>query len=442
MTTQKYQFLIIGSGAGGATLARELVKKGKDVLVVERGQKHDDFGIAKTARQFYDLNSFTKMPPVTKDGVILWRAFLGGGTSVISAGNGIRCLQDELADLGIFLEDEFTEAEAEIRIAPLDDQLMSNGSKKLMEAFAKLGYAAEPMPKFIDSTKCKACSKCTWGCKHDAKWSPLKYLTEAEQEGADILYDITVREILMENENVTGVSGVGPDGPIEIIADVTILAAGGIGTPIILQQSGIHNAGKSLFVDAFVNVYGSTDGLNQLHEPTMAFLNHEFHQQKGFILSPCVGPAGTGPMTDSRTKGLRFRGSHTIGLMVKIADESSGCVHSNGAVDKSLTDRDKSRLQEGSKIATEILIEAGAKSESIIVSKPQGAHPGGTAAVGEVVDNNLQTDLNNLYVCDASVLPTAPGLPPILTIVALAKRLAKTLITKAEINISKRSIAS
>ena len=37
------------------------------------------------------------------------------------------------------------------------------------------------------------------------------------------------------------------------------------------------------------------------------------------------------------------------------------------------------------------------------------------------------TRVKNLYVCDASVLPKAPGLPPILTIVALGKHLAKHL---------------
>ncbi|MDD2657995.1 MAG: GMC oxidoreductase, partial [Candidatus Pacebacteria bacterium] len=70
---------------------------------------------------------------------------------------------------------------------------------------------------------------------------------------------------------------------------------------------------------------------------------------------------------------------------------------------------------------------AGAAAETIVTTKVRGAHPGGTAAIGEVVDKNLQTKIKNLYVADASVLPKSPGLPPIVTIVALAKRLAKRI---------------
>ncbi|MHC4592251.1 MAG: GMC oxidoreductase, partial [Planctomycetota bacterium] len=68
-----------------------------------------------------------------------------------------------------------------------------------------------------------------------------------------------------------------------------------------------------------------------------------------------------------------------------------------------------------------------ADTNSFVVTRPQGAHPGGTAAIGKVVNADLQTEVDNLFVCDASVLPNAPGLPPIPTIVALAKRLAKAL---------------
>ena len=50
-----------------------------------------------------------------------------------------------------------------------------------------------------------------------------------------------------------------------------------------------------------------------------------------------------------------------------------------------------------------------------------------TAKIGEIVDSNLETDIKNLFVCDASVLPISPGKPPILTILALSKRLADYL---------------
>ena len=43
------------------------------------------------------------------------------------------------------------------------------------------------------------------------------------------------------------------------------------------------------------------------------------------------------------------------------------------------------------------------------------------------VDSNLETEISNLFVCDASVLPISPGKPPILTILALSKRLADYL---------------
>jgi choline dehydrogenase-like flavoprotein len=67
----------------------------------------------------------------------------------------------------------------------------------------------------------------------------------------------------------------------------------------------------------------------------------------------------------------------------------------------------------------------------VVTTPLRGAHPGGTARIGEAVDRTLATTVSGLYLADASVLPAAPGAPPILTIVALAKYLAKQLIARA-----------
>jgi choline dehydrogenase-like flavoprotein len=55
------------------------------------------------------------------------------------------------------------------------------------------------------------------------------------------------------------------------------------------------------------------------------------------------------------------------------------------------------------------------------------AHPGGTVKVGDLLDSDLKTEYDNLYVCDCSVIPEAWGLPPTATIIGLGKRLAKHL---------------
>jgi choline dehydrogenase-like flavoprotein len=285
----------------------------------------------------------------------------------------------------------------------------------------------DPMPKFIDPAKCVKCGQCTLGCIQGAKWTALDYLDEATRGGAQVLYESNVGEVLVENGRARGVMGVGPRGPFEVLSDVIIIAAGGLGTPVILQRSGIEEAGSGLFIDLLVNTYGVTQGLNQIREPTMTLVNHQFHASDGFILSPFVAQNRMVRFIELGPRGLTLPGSRLIGIMTKTADDPAGRVHPDGSVSKPVTEADQQRLNRGSSIASEILVKAGADRSSILVSKPSGAHFGGTAAVGRVVDSQLQTTVDNLFVCDASVLPLAPGMPPILTIVALAKRLAKTL---------------
>jgi choline dehydrogenase-like flavoprotein len=90
-----------------------------------------------------------------------------------------------------------------------------------------------------------------------------------------------------------------------------------------------------------------------------------------------------------------------------------------------LDKNDKRKLLAGYERAKEILKNAGAKD--IYKTWHIATHPGGTVKIGELVDSNLKTEYENLYVCDYSVIPEAWGLPPTATIIGLGKRLAKYL---------------
>jgi choline dehydrogenase-like flavoprotein len=426
MSDRQYDYVIVGSGAGGATLAKELSTKSKSVAVLEKGVKEEKLGTLLDSFRYFDLN-IMKMPLKSKEGIILWRSFMAGGSTVVCCGNGVRCLEKELSEFGIYLDEEFKEAEEEMGIVPYDIRRLSSGTKRILEVCAELGYSMEPMPKFINPKKCRRCGNCQMGCKYDAKWTAVEYLNEAADNGVDIYYNQVVDKVIIENGSAKGVSLKGKNGQSTINTQAVILSAGGVGTPIIMQRSGLSKAGAKFFMDMLVNTYGVAKGLNQTNEPTMAIVDHEFHKDEGFILSTFIPQSRLVRFAELGIKGALMPTNEILGIMTKTADDSVGEIYPDGTFSKTITEKDKKRLNKGSSISKEILIKAGADRKSIIVSKVQGGHPGGTAAIGELVDSNLQTEVNNLFVCDASVLPVSPGLPPILTIVALAKRLAKML---------------
>ena len=85
-------------------------------------------------------------------------------------------------------------------------------------------------------------------------------------------------------------------------------------------------------------------------------------------------------------------------------------------------------MDRGYRIAKKILKKAGA--QECFKSWYIAGHPGGTAKIGDVVDANLMTRIENLFVCDCSVIPEAWGVPPSYTLASLGKRLAAHIASK------------
>lgn len=406
-------------------MAKDLAKNGKDVLVIERGPFIKSFGTIRSATKFYDKCGLR----TSKEGVIVYRALMVGGTTPVSCGNGIVTLEKELKDLGIDLREELKQTQNELNIRPLSDRLIGRGSRLIMDIANKLGFQMQPMPKFIDSKKCDSCGLCVLGCRGGAKWSTISFIEEMLKYGGRLLTGIDVKRVVIHKGKAVGLIARSRQEQIRIYANKIVLSAGGFGTPVILKRSGIKDAGNNFFVDLFNVTYGVLkEEINLYKEPTMAVVSTKFSQENGFIISPFIDHPLAFRFLLPKSKHIKaYKIGNLLGIMTKIKDDCKGYIMENERFYKIPSSEDYRKLNAGAGLAKQIFLEAGVKKRNIFTTRPRGAHPGGTAAIGEVVDIDLKTRIENLFVCDASVLPKSPGAPPIVTIIALAKRLAKKL---------------
>ncbi len=436
MATQlalKSDVIIVGSGPGGATVARELTRAGRGlrVTLLERGVDHRPrtyYGTYLGALLYTQRASFL----YTQEGLNIIRPFMVGGATPMFTGSSAPpppWLKDKY---GIEIDQEVSETIEELEIAPLPAELRGRASTRLAQAAQALGYDWKPLPKFMRPARsphfdCRA--TCMLGCRCGAKWSAAEYVDEAVAGGADLRTRARVERVLVENRQVTGVEGRLNGRSFVARAETVVLAAGGIGTPRILQASGLEGAGQGMAMDTTLMVYGFIKDQGIGNEPPMTWAWE--NEEEGYMLSTLIDPWLNYPVIMARRgwKHLRAwsRWNHILGVMIKLGDEISGGVFPDGGISKPMTERDRGRLAGAKEVSERILIEAGADPGSIMVTPLRGTHPSSTVRIGAMLDQNLRTQTRGLYVCDASTFPEALGRPTVLTIIGLGKRLAKHL---------------
>ena len=400
--------IVVGTGAGGGILAYELAKENIPVTIIEKGPYIE----SKDAFHYYDKYS---------DDVDLLTTTCIGGASIVSMGNMVRALDSELHEFGIDLSDAYEYVEDLVGVHPLDDSHIGRGTQAFLDAASELGLNTLKMPKAIREEDCIQCGKCAFGCPVNAKFSGKDLVDKAVEMGAELICDAEVIEVIKEDGRACGVTYVKDNETEEIRADTVVLAAGAIGTTLILRNSGIAEAGREIFFDPFVSVGGYLKDINFNTEVQMAGLV----VGENFVLSPHFSSFIRANIPDDAVEDKDI-----LSIMVKTADECRGYVDDDGDVVKINTIQDIRLLAEGCATAGFILEKAGVDPTTIGSTVYRGAHPGGTAPIGKIVDSNQETEIEGLFVSDASVLPISPGKPPILTIRALSKRLADYLKKK------------
>lgn len=402
--------VIVGAGTGGLSVARELSKnQDVNIKIIEKGPVSNP----EDAYKYYDIWDKNEMELIKTD--------LVGGSSVVIAGNFVPTLVDELKEYDIDITPQLEQLKGEVGIRTMPDTHIGPINRLLEEASGKLGLKMEEMPKGINPEKCKQCGLCAWGCPHGAKWSSLDDLKIAQENGAQLIVNESVIGLIVEDKEIKGVR---TDKGNEFQADIVVLGAGGMVTPKLLRGVGV-NAGETFAVDPFITVGGYLKGAKQNHEIQM----NKFIKLPHIVIASHTSQFLLPKIQESHPDATE---EDIISFMIKIPDNLKGHVYMNEVV-KGIDFEDASLLARGAAIAGSILVKAGADIESISSTHVRGAHLISSARIGDVVDSNLETEISNLYVCDGSVLPEAPGLPPIYTILALSRRLGQYLSAKVNL---------
>ena len=425
--------VVVGSGPGGATVARQLARAGQRVRLLEMGRDYRRdvyFGSHLGALIYSDKHSLL----FTEEGLNIIRPIMvGGATNMYCACCAMppSWLKERY---GVDLDGHAAETVAELGARPLPNDLLGEGSRRVMEVGQELGQDWQPLPKFMNPSRSQRfdCgAKCMLGCRCSTKWTASEYVDEAIAAGCTLVAGARVDELIVENGKVGGVRGtLGRRRPFEVRARVVVLSAGGIGTPLILQKSGFAEAGRGMALDITAMMYGVWKERGTAFEPPMTVGYSDL--EHGYMLSTLIDPWIVYPIM-AALKGPRYALSwrnyrRTVGVMIKVTDEVSGIISVEGRITKPMTSRDRERLHHASVVARRILVKAGCDPESIFLSRLRGTHPSATVRLGEMVDQDLETTVKNLYVCDASVFPEALGQPTVLTIISFAKLLSEHLL--------------
>jgi len=460
---------VVGAGAGGAVVAAELAEGGARVVVLDQGPRHDpdDFTARPPemlARLYRDGGQTATLgaPPI-----VLPLGSGLGGTTLVNSGTCFRTpahvLERWAGEYGLELDEAtlrpcFERVEQALSVAEVSPELAGANAAVARRGAERLGWSHGYLRR--NARGCVGSGVCVFGCPTSAKQhTGITYIPRAEAAGAQIVTGAEVRELRVEGGRARGVDARLSDGRrLQVRAPTVVVACGTIHTPLLLARSGIPDAsgqrGRNLALHPATAAFALMDDVVDMARGVpQSFYVDEFAAE-GIMFEGVAGPPAYAAMSlplsgDAHARAMAdYRRLAQFGLMV--SDSSRGrvsAVAGRPVIRYDLCDEDLAKFRSGLARMRELFEAAGARE--VYLPLPAGVsperarardltlmafHPLGTARADArcshgVTDGDLALHgVSGLHVADGSVVPSALGVNPQLTIMALATRLAFRLL--------------
>jgi len=480
--------LVIGTGAGGGAVGAELAADGFDVTFVEEGSYHptstfNPYATESVPRLYRDSGATvimgTPQIPFVEGRTV-------GGTTVINGGMTYRTPDDVLdtwqdltgsPEMGVEgMTPLFERVEGIVHAKHQHEASVGNDSRIMAQGAERLGWKVEINKRNQES--CTGANLCVFGCPTGAKQSTLvSYMPRAMKSGARCLTEVRIHKLLIRGGRCVGAVGRAIDpitrrrGPRVVIkAKATIVCGGAIQTPYLLKRHRLGKPsgqlGRNFLCHPNAKLIGFYPGrVNAWQGVSQYSQVREFHDEGLLFAENFIPPSAMAanlPVFGDRALELLKRYDNAVVSGVLVEDSTTGTV-SRGPFGMAIarydiTHQDHSRFLKGVELLSTLHFEMGADSVALpfhdqpfassmdevrrIIATQTSRHTlelftvhlMGTARMGatpesSVVDLGGQLwDLPGAYVADASLFPTAIGVNPQITIMALATRVAARLI--------------
>ena len=463
---------VIGTGAGGAPVAKELAEGGMSVVMLEEGEwlTADDVSARPremTAKLYRDAGQLATVGNVP---ILLPLGSGVGGTTFVNSGTCFRTpapvLERWASEFGLealtpeTLDPFFARVERELSVSQVPPELAGNNAHVVRRGVEALGWSGDFIHR--NARGCVGSGICAFGCPTAAKQhTGVTYVPRAWEAGAVTYTGSRVRKLVVEHGRARGVEAATTGGGrLRVHADLVVVACGAIHTPLLLRRNGL--GGRSGELGCNLSIHPATavralfdEEIDMARGVPQSYYVDEFADER-IMFEGAAGPpdylAMSFPFSRERHRDLMLQYRHLAQFGVMICDRSRGSVRERAGkvqIRYDLGVDDVAAFARGIELMAEIYRAAGAREVYLPLAEDRppgpvrardltlmGFHPLGTARADAdpargVVDGDLRVHgVDGLYVADGSVVPSSLGVNPQITIMALATRLAYALLGK------------